>query len=291
MEQKEIVAEEKIVSKSTGIGILIADERQVYMARLLEEKGYTVVTWDLREGPMPRGTEKLWCAGGLILPVPVSRITDQERLEQCLIAHRYDIQLCIGGAFSKSLRALLDEYGIPWLDVLEESGVAMKNAIATAEGCIAELSQLMPVNIEDANIIVMGFGNCGKPIAEKLYCMGAHVSIVARSERALSMAHYFGFLDYPMDAVIPFDEADAVINTIPALVITKKEIDALKKDAVVLDIASAPGGCDGAYCKEKGVPYKLALGLPGIYCPKTSAQILLEAMPFDYHPHCEKWKS
>ena len=39
MEQKEIVAEEKIVSKSTGIGILIVDERQVYMARLLEEKG------------------------------------------------------------------------------------------------------------------------------------------------------------------------------------------------------------------------------------------------------------
>ena len=66
MEQKEIVAEEKIVSKSTGIGILIVDERQVYMARLLEEKGYTVVTWDLREGPMPRGTEKLWCAGVLI---------------------------------------------------------------------------------------------------------------------------------------------------------------------------------------------------------------------------------
>ena len=111
MEQKEIVAEEKLVSKSTGIGILIVDERQVYMARLLEEKGYTVVTWDLREEPMPRGTEKLWCAGVLILPVPVSRITDQERLEQCLIAHRYDIQLCIGGAISKSLRSLLDDYG------------------------------------------------------------------------------------------------------------------------------------------------------------------------------------
>lgn len=53
----------------------------------------------------------------------------------------------------------------------------------------------------------------------------------------------------------------------------------------MLDIASAPGGCDSAYCKEKHVPYKLALGLPGLYCPKTSAMILLEAMPFGYKPN------
>ena len=59
----------------------------------------------------------------------------------------------------------------------------------------------------------------------------------------------------------------------------------------MLDIASAPGGCDSAYCKEKHVPYKLALGLPGLYCPKTSAMILLEAMPFGYKPDREKWKS
>lgn len=183
MEQKEIVAEEKVIDKSTGVGILIVDQRQVYMAKLLEERGYRLITWDLREGQMPRGKDPIWCAGVLILPVPVSRVQDLARLEQCLIMHRYDIKMCIGGAFPQELKELLDQYEIPWMDVLTDSGVAMKNAIATAEGCIAELSRLMPVNIEDANIIVMGFGNCGKPIAEKLYCMGAHVSVVARSKK------------------------------------------------------------------------------------------------------------
>ena len=167
MEQKEIVAEEKVIDKSTGVGILIVDQRQVYMAKLLEERGYRLITWDLREGQMPRGKDPIWCAGVLILPVPVSRVQDLARLEQCLIMHRYDIKMCIGGAFPQELKELLDQYEIPWMDVLTDSGVAMKNAIATAEGCIAELSRLMPVNIEDANIIVMGFGNCGKPIAEK----------------------------------------------------------------------------------------------------------------------------
>ena len=74
-------------------------------------------------------------------------------------------------------------------------------------------------------------------------------------------------------------QVDAVVNTIPAPVLGEKEICSLKKDAVILDIASAPGGCDSDCCRKYDVPYKLALGLPGIYSPKTSAQILLQAMP------------
>ena len=290
-EEKTFTKDGMQISKDTVIGILVVDGRQTYMAQLLEEKGYRVLTWDTREGQMPSCKDSFWDAGVIILPVPVSRIRDREKLELCLASHRDTIRLCIGGVFPEALVTMLEECGIPWMDVLEQSEVAWKNAIATAEGCVAELSHLMPVNIEDSNIIVMGFGKCGKPIAEKLYCMGAHVSVVARSEKALSMAHYFGFMDYPMDAAIPYDEADAVINTIPAPVITKKEIDQLSEDAVVLDIASAPGGCDGEYCRQKGIPYKLALGLPGLYSPKTSAQILLEAMPFGYKPRPDKWKS
>ena len=73
MEQKKIVAEEKVIDRSTGVGILIVDQRQVYMAKLLEERGYRLITWDLREGQMPRGKDPIWCAGVLILPVPAFR--------------------------------------------------------------------------------------------------------------------------------------------------------------------------------------------------------------------------
>ncbi len=170
-------------------------------------------------------------------------------------------------------------YGKDMMEYLKDPEIASENAIATAEGAIAELISLMPVNLEGARVVVMGFGRCGKAIAEKLYCMGAEVSVVARSERALRLAHYFGFRDYPMDADIPFEEMDAVVNTIPALVIDKEQIDRLRH-AVILDIASAPGGCNFAYCREKGIKSKLALGLPGIYSPKTSGALLFSAMPF-----------
>lgn len=281
----------EIIEKDKTIGILVVDGRQTYMAKLLQKKGYQVRVWDLEEGGNLPLEEKVWDSNVIILPVPVHRIKEMEQLETCLLVHSDTIELCIGGVFPEHLVKVLEENKIAWLDVLKNPDVATKNSIATAEGTLAELSQLMPINIEGSNIIVMGFGKCGKTIAEKLYCMGADVSVVARSEKALSLAHYFGFMDYPMDALIPFSDADAVINTIPARVIGKKEIDQLKSDAVVLDIASAPGGCDFEYCKEKGIPCKLALGLPGIYSPKTSGEILLEAMPFGYKPSEIKWKS
>ena len=274
----------EIIGKDKTVGILVVDGRQTYMAKLLLKKGYSVVMWQ-------EGDEDMGDANVVILPVPVSRVKNQKWLTECLKRHKDEIELCLGGVFGEELVKALEEIEIPWWDVLKDPEVAMKNAIATAEGTIAELSKLMPVNIEGSNVIVMGFGKCGKPIAEKLYCMGANVSVVARSERALSLAHYFGFMDYPMDAEIPFAKADAVINTIPALVINKREINLLQPDAVVLDIASAPGGCNFSYLKERGIAHKLALGLPGIYSPKTSGEILLAAMPFGYKPSETKWMS
>ena len=274
----------EVIEKDKIIGILVVEGRQIYMADILRKKGYPVKTWEQED-------EDMGNANVLILPVPIHRVKNQKWLQNCIKKHREKIELCLGGVFPEVLTQLLKELKIPWVDVLKDKDVARKNAIATAEGTVAELSRLMPVNMEGAHVIVMGFGNCGKPIAEKLYCMGAMVSVVARSEKALSLAHYFGFRDYPMDAEIPYESVDAIVNTIPALVITQKEIDKLSPDAVIVDIASSPGGCDFDYCKKRGIQYKHALGLPGIYSPKTSGEILLEAMPFGYKPQSAKWMS
>ncbi len=58
--KKEIVAEEKVIDKKYRSRYPpIASKRQVYMAKLLEERGYRPITWDLREGQMPRGKKIL----------------------------------------------------------------------------------------------------------------------------------------------------------------------------------------------------------------------------------------
>lgn len=267
------------------IGIIASDMRQIYMADMLKEKGYQVQMLNLmEEQPLTKErldeAEELWQAEALILPVPVSKINNGEWIAERIARHSDTIKQVYGGVFPEQWKKRL-EPKVQVIDILKDETIAQKNAIATAEGTVAELLGLMPVNLEGARVTVFGFGKCGKIIAEKLYCMGAKVSVVARSGHALELAHFFGFeaIDIASED-LKLAAADALINTIPAPVITKKEISLLKRDAVIVDIASAPGGCDKACCKEKGIPCRHALGLPGIYSPKTSALILLQVMPF-----------
>lgn len=266
------------------IGIIATDLRQIYMEKILKEKGYAIVLWD-QQSVITDMPLDFWECSDYILPVPMSRLKNVEMVTEQLIRHKNKKTRVFGGVFSPDMKRDLEQAKIQVIDVLKDQQVARRNAIATAEGTLAELAKLMPVNIEDSGIMILGFGKCGKIIAEKLYCLGAKVSVVARSKEALELARLFDYAPYVLEigvkeGKIPYGKMDAVINTIPAAVFGAYEINQLKKDAVVIDIASAPGGCDFAFLKEKKIPYCHALGLPGIYSPKSSAQILLDAMPF-----------
>lgn len=268
------------------IGIIAADMRQIYMSEMLKKKRYEVYLLDLRDGKrisrdLLESDKELWKSDALILPVPLKKVGDTELLSEEIAKHSGTITQVYGGAFPRGWGKPLEKEGILAVDLMEKTEVVRKNAVATAEGAIAELMKLMPVNVEGSRIVVTGFGTCGKVIAEKLYCLGAMVTVAARSEQALALAGFFGFDVMDLSAgELTLSRADGVINTVPARIIGAKEIDEMRRDAALIDIASAPGGCDLEYCKEKGISCKLASGLPGIYSPKTSARILLQAMPF-----------
>jgi len=44
--------------------------------------------------------------------------------------------------------------------------------------------------------------------------------------------------------------------------------------AVIIDLASKPGGTDFRYAERRGVKALLAPGLPGIVAPKTAGRII-----------------
>lgn len=73
-----------------------------------------------------------------------------------------------------------------------------------------------------------------------------------------------------------FADYDYIFNTVPAQVVDRGVLEACKKDAAVIDIASAPGGVDFEAAKALGIAAKLCLGLPGKYAPKTAGEILAE---------------
>jgi dipicolinate synthase subunit A len=180
-----------------------------------------------------------------------------------------------GGCFSEEQKKMLEARDIPFWDFMEDAYVTEENAVATAEGAIAQLVEHSPYNIDEAKIIVTGYGCCGRAIAERLRALGARVTILARRREVRKAAKHDGF--YAADFAFGPEEAMGaamVVNTVPAPVVTKNLIRELPRDAYILDIASKPGGTDFACAKECGIRADLVLGIPGRYAPKESAYIL-----------------
>ena len=264
--------------------LLISDMRQVYLAEILTKKGLNVRCLDIRNSETaPEQLEKLKSflveADMLILPIPVSKVPDQRQLTDILNKNLINGTLVLGGCFSKEQRELLNGRDIHFLDFMEDAIVTEENAVATAEGAIAQLVNYSPYNIDEAKIIVTGYGCCGKAIAARLKALGARVTVLARRREARKEAKKDGF--YAVDFAFGPEEAMGaamLVNTVPAPVVTRTIIRELPRDAYILDIASAPGGCDFACAKEYGIRADLALGLPGKYAPKESAYILNRAI-------------
>ncbi len=63
---------------------------------------------------------------------------------------------------------------------MDDEQVKEENAVATAEGVIAELVSNSPYNIEGAKILVTGYGKCGRAAACRLKSLGARVTVLAR---------------------------------------------------------------------------------------------------------------
>lgn len=73
-------------------------------------------------------------------------------------------------------------------------------------------------------------------------------------------------------------ELDLLVNTVPSLVLDCKTLSALRRDCLVIDIASAPYGTDFACARELGLNVIVPGSLPGKTAPKTAGEIIADAI-------------
>ena len=70
------------------------------------------------------------------------------------------------------------------------------------------------------------------------------------------------------------DGCEVVFNTVPAPVLPYELLQKLPPDALLVELASAPGGCNAAEAEALGLRYRAAPGLPGRAAPRTAGEYL-----------------
>lgn len=124
-----------------SIAVLGGDLRQVFLSRLLEAGGRSLVTWGLEKGGAPRAAplHQALEARVLILPLPVCRdgalnlpLTDTRLEAEDLWPRLRTDQLLLGGMTGDLPARLREDFGLTLLDYYDREEVQVSNAVPTA---------------------------------------------------------------------------------------------------------------------------------------------------------------
>lgn len=259
------------------------DMRQVYLAECLAEKGYEVVVYGLCESCKHLKIREassleaaLEYAEAVAAPVPFSKglsLISEEKLLKTLKPGTW----FFSGGISAGFCTQAEKKGIQCVDYLKDESVAMKNTLAAAEGILAEAIIRSPRNLLGSTCLVLGYGRCGSTLVSYLKGISCHVLVYEKQEKEAARADIRADqVIRPGELAMALQESDFIFNTIPAMVLPKALLGYVRRDALILDMASAPGGVDYEACKELGISVALLPGLPGKYAPASSAEILAE---------------
>ncbi|MBO5303555.1 MAG: dipicolinate synthase subunit DpsA [Lachnospiraceae bacterium] len=274
--------------------VLGGDLRQVYLVKELAAEQKKVchyalpVSCDLAWGSLKDSLEDVIENTDTVLgPIPLSRdgvsLNQNGEKEEISLQELLRLlkpgQLFCAGCIPDSFSKAASKKGVFLYDYMKDDALAYFNSIATAEGIICEAIKNSHVNLRRSKCAVLGYGKCGKTLANYLKGMFCHVTVVMRSERKLAEGAVM--MDNAMDFAAfskEIGEFDFIFNTIPQVLLTEKLLAGVKSSALILDIASAPGGVDFEAAKEMGIKAVFAPGLPGKYAPHSSAKAIKESV-------------
>lgn len=272
--------------------VIGGDLRQIKLAELLQLDGHTVHTYALGQTPAapyiqettPAGLELADC---VVLPLPVTG--DGAMLNAPLseaghpLAQILDVlrpgQILCGGKPDAAALTMARERGLLLHDYFAREELAVANAVPTAEGAVQIAMEELPVTVHGARTLVIGYGRLGRLLAHRLSALGAKVSVSARKWADLAWAEAYG---YGVEQTGQLDEwlcgYDLIVNTVPARVLGEAQLAALKPGALVIDLASKPGGVDMEAARQLGVKVIWALSLPGKVAPVTAGRAIRDTI-------------
>lgn len=153
------------------------------------------------------------------------------------------------------------------------------NAKLTAEGAICCAMGRENRALLGGTCVVTGFGRIGQELVRRLTAMEAFVIVCARNEGQMRRAHEMGAHPVPLSEIgSALRHADVVFNTIPARVLGKAALDKIRRDALVIELASPPYGMNIELAKHMGIQIMVEGGLPGRYAALDAGAALFDAL-------------
>lgn len=271
--------------------ILIAggDMRQVRLAEMLRDRGYTVHI----AGFDKLGTADDWPAAvdWVFLPVPyrtpegdIKAPFSGEKLLLDDIAVRYPLSAFMLGGLDPSAEAALK--GRRLFDILNDEAFLVYNAILTAQGAVCAYLKESETALCGARCVVTGYGRIAKLLGGLLKAHAAKVTVVARKYSDLEVIRAEGMTALHISALDKsFQNADVIFNTVPERIFGEKELKNIPAHTRVIELASPPYGMDIARAREMGLDVRIEASLPGRYFPASAAGAMLRAFEREEGQH------
>lgn len=237
------------MKESMDFAVMRGDRRQNLLCDLLIADGHRA---QLLPEPEKWGKENLLPPGAFLVTAKAT-----EDLREAALKHGFQ----------------LIEYGnLP--SYVEENGAI------TAEGALQIAMRHRLRTLRGSDVLVIGYGGIGKPLAAMVKNLGAaSVSVAVRREEQLWILKGEGYRPLlSRDLEDQAGEYDVIFNTAPELLLDGPVLEQLRPGALIVDLASKPGGVDWERARALNIKAVHALALPGQLTPMSGALAIRNAV-------------
>ena len=263
-------------------GVIGGDRRQAALAALLRKAGRQVQTCGV-EGENG-DLEQAAAADVVILPLPLCRepgvlnCAGPALSTEALFRWFHREQLLLAGQVSPEQTREAETLGLTLVDYFRREELTVANAAATAEAAVQVAMEHLDRTLLNTDCLVLGFGRIGKLLSHRLHGLGTRVTAAARKPADRAWIRAYGFSALDTGALTGrLGCFGVVFNTVPASLLDRALLSELPAGALVVDLASAPGG-DRSAAGDLGLDWVWARSLPGRLVPATGAAAILGAV-------------
>ena len=274
--------------------IIGGDLRLVELAKILVDEGNTVYTYGLEKCEEIQSNKQIIICNNIVqavensekiissIPFSNDSITintqfSDSKIEIQNLANKIKGKTLIAGSIKEDILNYLESMNIKVIDLMKDEKLAILNTIATAEGTIKIIIENTKRNIQNSKILILGYGRVGKTLSSKLKALLANITCASNNKEELAWIQLNGYTYLDLEHVKnKIGNFDIIINTIPHEVLKKEELQNVKKDALLIDLASSPGGIDKKETQKQELNLIIALGLPGKTSPYSTAEYIKE---------------